>query len=144
MTVPSTQLKPISWEWLGGWFDGEGCIAVRRDKRNGNVNIWLQFHQHSVSGVLFEIREFLESRGMVTYYRDAQAHSSIQVSRKNDVQICLKRLSPYLRVKREHALECLDYLRRLDELQKEFGQRYWKWNGGMKLSAPKTAKGTVI
>jgi hypothetical protein len=142
-TAPSTQLKPLTWEWISAFFDAEGCIVVRRDKRAVAVGIWLQFHQHARSGVLLEIREFFEDRGMKVYYRDDGPKSSIQVHRKGDVMKCLKRMLPYLRVKREQAIECASYFEKLSALQKEFGQKYWT-HVGFRVPLPKTAKGTEL
>jgi len=140
-SVPSTQLKPLSWEWLAGFFDGEGCIVVRRDGRfpNGDVRIWLQVHQHARSAsVLFDIREFLGSRKVPVYYRDADAHSSLQITTRQGVKLCLKRMLPYLRVKRLQAEDVLRYFSELEEVQLKFGKRYYIRQGRI-LVPPMTA-----
>lgn len=128
--VPSTQPKPMKWEWLAGFFDGEGCIVVRIDtkKKRKSPDIWLQFHQLPRSGVLLEIREFLEQRAVSVHYHVGQKGCGmLQISKKADVELCLKRMFPYLRVKRGQAEECLRYFSELRILQKEFGMRYYMY-----------------
>jgi hypothetical protein len=142
-TVPSTQPKPMSWQWISAFFDAEGCIVVKKDSRGRkSVDIWLQIHQLPTSGVLLEIREFLQARGITVYYREKGANTFLQINKKADVEKCLKRMFPYLRVKRNQAQECLKYLNDLKELQREFGMRYWLWTGS-RISNPRTARGVI-
>ena len=123
--MSSTQL---SWEWLAGFFDGEGCISVCRNNYKPGQDaqtIRLQIHQKQIE-ILDEITEFIFAEtGAVPYLGGKKCHS-LQYTRQNDVIAILDKLIPYLRVKKEFAIEAHAYMSEIVRLYNEFGQKWRK------------------
>jgi LAGLIDADG endonuclease len=136
-TAPSTQSKPMTWQYMAGFFDGEGCICVRRNKADDKFCAYctLAISQRTDrAAVLLEIKEFLEERGIVVKINMSKAHSlspkeqaEIVVVRRADVLKVLRRMLPYLRVKNDRAIEVIAYLEELLQLRKEFGGKFWMY-----------------
>ena len=137
--------KPMSWQYVAAFLDGEGSIVARKLKGAQAPHIWLKWHQKMNPGtVLLEIEEFLWEREIKAYHGQRETptgiHGVVEVARTRDVEICLRRMMPYLRVKRERAATVLDYLIQLKEMQMKFGRKYW-CHTGYRLEAPGNVKG---
>ncbi len=121
-------MSQLSWKWLAGFFDGEGCISVARQNPGQPPSaVRLSISQNGVqSWVLDEINEFLETAGVLTYLRPLAetGQRDVQISEFDSVEYVLKRLSPHLIVKKARAEECLRYMREVRKLKKEHG-KWW-------------------
>lgn len=124
--MSSTQL---SWDWLGGFFDGEGCISVRRvnyKKNRPAMTVHLQIHQKNVE-ILDQITEFIYSElGIVPYLGKSGKCHSLQYSRQADVVALLEKLIPVLHVKKEFAIEAHAYMSEIIDLRERFGLHWRK------------------
>jgi hypothetical protein len=59
----------MSWQYIAGFFDGEGSIGVTNgEKRGGSGNAKLALHQSDTRGLvlLSEIQEFLFDHGIAS------------------------------------------------------------------------------
>lgn len=119
----------LSWKWLAGFFDGEGCIALASQNVGREAKaVRLYVSQNGKqSWVLDEIADFLEAQGMRVYRRPlaATGHRDIQVNEFDSVEYMLKRLVPHLIVKRERAEECLRYMREVRKMKKRHGRKWF-------------------
>jgi len=125
----------MSWEYLAGFFDGEGCISVYdyehkrtfRDRPSQNqpyvmkektVRISIDqkirffvFLIQKENGVLQEISEFLNEEEIQHSLRNyGKGMQNIAFSSRKAVKKFLSKISPYLRVKKEKANFTLDFL----------------------------------
>jgi hypothetical protein len=137
--TPTTQFS-VSWEWLGGFFDGEGCIEIKPQNYGRSLmTVRLSIAQYGKnSWILNEIKSFLEEYG-VTVYLKPKSKGGLYVNPINDVKFVLNELLPYLGVKRERAEECLKYI----EEMKEAKERYGMHEFSKYLTPPKRLRGVI-
>jgi hypothetical protein len=60
----------ITWEYLAGFFDGEGCVSTHQNRaRSGSFGTSVTFSQSAERGrlLLVRIREFLAEHGIKSY-----------------------------------------------------------------------------
>lgn len=109
-------MAQMTWQWLAGFFDGEGCI---RFSPNGGLH--LTMGQAGPRGLrcLSEIQHFLAEQGVKTglhgpryqYLHQRERNTplySLWMSHRDSVCTVGRQLLPYLRVKR---VEVQDHLR---------------------------------
>lgn len=105
----------MTWEYIAGFFDGEGCIHKTK-KGIYFVSCSQSEHQHDV---IFEIKSFLESNGVTSSVRTYQNLSSLKTVHKrkttclsftnrNSVFSFLNNVLPFLIVKREKAILAIE------------------------------------
>lgn len=102
----------LSWQWVAGFFDGEGSISLY--VRRYSIDIQVLFTQ-SYKPLLDELRSFLVKEGASLGIRMAikdkrQSAYSLYVSSNHDVSEVLLRMLPYLRLKHIQAKSTIDYL----------------------------------
>lgn len=109
----------ITWEYLAGFFDGEGCINYANSGSVRTYRVRLTFSQSRPRGyeLLGRIKHFLELNGCKLgkihtsgYIRDKEKQGwQLQIVQKDSVKLILNALMPYLEIKK---LEAQDALRR--------------------------------
>lgn len=106
--VPQT----VSWDWFGGFFDGEGHISIRvKDHRSVGLYIG-QVDKRPLTA----IASFLATRGISTgmYHRPAKGNHRpawmLHIRSKYFVEYTLNHLLPFLIVKHEQAHKALTFL----------------------------------
>lgn len=109
-------MSDISLEYLAGFFDGEGCIVIDKDRRKKSPNyqlvarIKLAAHQSSV------LYEFLKRFGgniynhkaYVTFYYSAKAQKSWRVNGQFAYSFLLT-ISPFLVLKKPQAELAMEF-----------------------------------
>ena len=130
-------MSQLSWPWLGGFFDGEGCISVVKANYrvpDGAEVIRLQIHQKTVE-ILDDITEFIYAEiGAVPYLGESRGNHYLQYHRSADVISILLALTPHLRVKHEFAKEALEYMQALKKLRDDYGM-HWRKNENLEVPA---------
>jgi len=109
--------KEITWEWLAGFFDGEGCVRAYQGKQ-GQARPYVQMSQAAPrERVLYEISDFLNSQGINNrVFRNPAAkkhwndYFGLQVIGRTHCAEFLRSVLPHLRVKTEEATTVLEYL----------------------------------
>lgn len=117
----------MDWSYLSGFFDGEGSINIRNGfRQNGKTHKSVQLILAQVfyqADVLEKIRDFLlnEAIHSSVHIRQpklviSQLHAMhiLSVSRYSDVWKMLEKMLPLLIVKRQKAIEALEFLREHD------------------------------
>ena len=124
----------MTWEWLAGFTDGDGCITVSIGTA---LRIrWTQ--KESEAWVLDEIVHFLEAEGVFkksSYYSvTTQGHvyqqAELSVGAQNEVRQVLEGLLPHLILKHETAKAGLAHLDYVDNERLLHGRYYRKRNSG--------------
>jgi hypothetical protein len=105
--------EPVTWQYVAGFVDGEGCISIKTaglEKTGTSFDITVS-QAKSNDAVLFEIQMFLEEHGIFTRIhtkarknRNWDDCSYLTIRRVRDVYEFLVLCLPYLIVKREKAL----------------------------------------
>lgn len=104
----------ITWEYLGGFTDGEGCIQMKTRKSTGYVDWAVHWVQAGDRGekVLKQIQKFLKKNGiessllhvdMKKYNPRAQDQCRLCINRISEIHKLLSFLEPYLIVKKEEC-----------------------------------------
>lgn len=105
--------KKICWAYVAGFFDGEGNIFVRP----GTVQV--NFTQGK-DWILLLIKCFIESKCDVyrsQFYSNKRAgkgRGRVSWTNAHDVKQILKKMLPYLKVKREEAIKTLQKIERME------------------------------
>ncbi len=109
----------MSWQYIAGFFDGEGCIRLANEGKGGIGSIQISLHQSANRGLylLLDIKKFLETNGIVNIGIQTQKKCS-QLTKKpmhrlyiyNRVSACIfiRNVLPYIHIKK---VECQDILR---------------------------------
>ena len=102
----------MTWEYIAGFFDGEGCIGIYPDKSTTRVLVEMS-QAEPQERVLYEIQEFLAEHGIMFSARrverrgtHAPCHKIYTVNRRVASEF-LKHIEPFLRVKRLKAKELI-------------------------------------
>ena len=120
--------KPLTWGYVAGFTDGEGCIFFRNYENRRGITVGISWSQaEDAAWVLCEIADFLRERDIVVserVYDHPQLKCGearrITVQRQEDVRHVLMHLLPYLIVKLDDAIRCLE---KLDEWQATKGRK---------------------
>src|SRR5580693_6661318 len=98
----------LSWQWLAGFFDGEGSINLK--ERSGTHWSVAQAHARGIR-VLNEVKEFLAENGIPSalYTRKGDGCHCLYVSQRELVNQIVAHLMPYLRVKKTEAQDIVRF-----------------------------------
>lgn len=100
----------IDWSYVAGFFDGEGTIYCTRRKSHG-LNVAVSIPQKdNGSHVLKKIQPFALSKGIPLYLhpiRKYEGTQAIRTDKHTSVAKFLKRVYPFLIVKRKEAKRAL-------------------------------------
>ena len=105
----------LSWEYIAGFFDGEGCISLQtnvshKQRDYHRVRLILAQSRHQ-DAVLFEIAEFLEGEGFHPTVKPAgRSMTHLFLYRQGEIEDILCALMPFLRVKKEKAKDALKFI----------------------------------
>jgi hypothetical protein len=106
---------PLSLEWIGGFFDGEGSISIH--VRRFSIDVQVSFTQ-VYRKILENVNSFFEENGVVggTVYAERGGRINRLVFSSNRAVLeVLVMLEPALRIKRAQAEATIGYL--LDKLR---------------------------
>jgi intein/homing endonuclease len=112
----------MTWEYLAGFFDGEGCLQTTALRRP-----YLSVAQSQPRGrqLLEEIKQFLVEQGVtptkiasVGYTRSKRRHRTqrvrhmhyLVITRRQDVALICRGMFPYLRIKKIEAQDTLRFV----------------------------------
>ena len=120
-------MRKITWEYLAGFFDGEGTIYFNPKLKKGVhtfVGVYQAEHQASV---LYLIRKFLKENNIESkiYIRKEKRKGqnyrgvSLEIGHKIEVLNFLKKIEPYLIVKRN---KCAKIIKEIEEYLKNGGK----------------------
>jgi hypothetical protein len=101
-----------SWSQLAGYFDGDGCMSIRKTSVGipFTLEIALEFSDQSERQIRM-IKRFLESRGIKTSRLSFRRGAwRVAVGTREGVTNVLESMIPYLFKKRNEAIKCLAYL----------------------------------
>ena len=106
----------MSWEYIAGFVDGEGSIVKTKP------TLYRVLIPQTHEGVLIAIKEF-SRLGYIYKCATRKAHWKdnwvYAISRRNDVLSFLKKVSPYLIVKKELVERCIPIISDLSKKAKE-------------------------
>jgi intein/homing endonuclease len=131
--VFSVALPPISWAYLAGFTDGDGCITTYWSKNRSYLNVRVKWTQkESDSVVLDAISIFLVENGIKVTERQVSVYQGghkfpqreLCISNNSDVAAVLRGILPYLVLKADKARETLQGLDEIEDLKKRFGRKY--------------------
>lgn len=115
----------MTWEYIAGFFDGEGSIT-KKPKPEGRIsNYYVSFPQSTAQAlVLYEIGDFFRDNSIrFKIYADNQpGHTSMTrlvVTRYESIELLLSELIPHLRIKHGKAASALEEVKRGVERLKE-------------------------
>lgn len=122
----------MNWAYVAGFTDGDGCITLELSKnkyRSSRIR-WAQ--KESQSAVLDDIAEFLRLQGLKVSTRNfsvARAghkypQRELGITNAADTRLALHAMLPFLIVKRERALEALEFLDEVHDLKAQYGPKY--------------------
>src|SRR5258706_1175132 len=107
----------ISWEWIAGFFDGEGSIGVYTNNARASGMTTASASQAGERGekVLKEIQVFLAQRDIKSYLgykknvriKDVWA---LRILARNSLEPFIRGILPYLRVKKLEAQDVLRFI----------------------------------
>lgn len=123
----------MTWEYLAGFTDGDGCITREwgRGKKYPHARLrWAQ--KQSDAAVLFDIAEFLRTQGLkvstrnfsVAYAGHRYPQMELGITNADDTCRALEAMLPYLIVKRERAIEAVSLLASIRRLKSQYGNKY--------------------
>jgi hypothetical protein len=109
----------MTWAWIGGFFEGEGCVTWYEGQKKGTSGrgAVITIGQKDKEP-LNQIKRFLETQGFVAvrvYWRKPynSKHNRgngcwiLQITRKGENQLFLRKVIPYLIAKQEKATQVL-------------------------------------
>lgn len=107
----------MTWEYIAGFFDGEGCVRLYQGKQ-GQARPYVQMSQAVPrEGVLLEIQKFLKSHGIETYFRRDKSTNpgwndccSLKISTREGCAEFLRNVLPHMHAKKDEAEEVLSNL----------------------------------
>lgn len=108
----------MTWEYLAGFFDGEGCITSMKVKKGYKMVGRIQISQSQDRGkiLLDEIREFFAQHGITSsicsrapYGNRVEGHFLYINSQESSMKF-MRGVFPYLRIKKLEAQDTMRYL----------------------------------
>jgi hypothetical protein len=107
----------LSWEYIAGFFDGEGSIQCCRYPSKRGLHCLLSLPQLESNGeVLSRIKKAWAKEGVwVRDYIDSRPSNRnirvLRVYKQDDIEYVLKKMLPHLVVKKQAAKDALKMLR---------------------------------
>jgi len=100
----------LTWQYIAGFFDGEGCISVPRGSKHTRGSLTCIMYQKRPE-VLYKIQEFLTNHGFsctVAPNQRDQYHLYIKDGLLGNLRF-LREIHPYLIVKKVEAQDTLRF-----------------------------------
>lgn len=113
----------MSWAYIAGLFDGEGCIQFRQRGVGQNGKPWfgikaqiVQSNRHAGEKTLLEVRDFLVTNGICCHVRKRTFTTELsrndifelEIGGRKAVWMFIKEILPHAHIRRT---DLLDYLR---------------------------------
>ncbi len=104
--------KQLEYAWLAGFFDGEGCVYLKRDKPRGGSNRHNTYHLRLILSnthlpTMHRVKEILDGEGIIgkVFSVDNPKHRTRWEWRVNATKAerVLRLMLPYLVTKKEQA-----------------------------------------
>jgi len=99
----------MNWDYIAGFFDGEGWVTLYREKKNKwGKAVKIGIAQKDINP-LIEIKKFLLKNGLksISFYTSKTRDiSQLQIQNKFDINLFLKKMIPRVIVKKKRCLEC--------------------------------------
>jgi LAGLIDADG endonuclease len=125
----------ITWQYLAGFFDGEGSVSITSNHRSG-FNIAIQLPQSGIEGLalLTTIREFLMEQGIQVqqiYTRDKSSPLSkktdnrLQIGNRDSSIAFLKSILPFVQIKKSKVEDAIRFAKLFPKLPKG-GRLTWE------------------
>lgn len=120
----------MNWEYIAGFFDGEGCIHM---SHGGRCKTYVSICQSQDRGrrVLEEISKFLFEADMIhsvvsSYERKNRTKTMhlLTVKRREDVQCFLMYVLPLVRIKKVEAQDVLRYFKMFPRVELTDSAKY--------------------
>ena len=123
-TIGNQQVK-ITWQWLAGFYDGEGCLMLSKSTSKGYIRYSPQIDLVNTNHVVMQaIVDFLASHDISVYvnyskqhrkfHRDAnRCHKQrmyIRIARMANVKRFLQYIEPHLILKQANAQLLLEFV----------------------------------
>lgn len=117
--------KAITWQWLAGFYDGEGCLNLTHNKSKRLTAFSPQIDLVNTNQPAMElIISFLEAHEIPVYVNKSKKHArfhrdsgrshkqrmTIRIARMKSVKRFLEYLKPHLVLKREQAELLLEFV----------------------------------
>jgi LAGLIDADG endonuclease len=123
-TIGNQQVK-ITWQWLAGFYDGEGCISLSRSLCKGYVRYNPQIDLVNTNHVVMQaIVDFLKSHDISVYVNYSKHHAkfhrdasrchkqrmNVRIARMANVKRFLEFIEPHLILKQANAQLLLEFV----------------------------------
>lgn len=107
----------MTWEYLAGFFDGEGCIhyANRPYGRYVHMHVSQGHVNESASQVLHKVFEFLRTQGIPVRYAEHKGDGKVIATNVPALTAWLNGMLPYLIVKKAKAIEALAFAQTINQ-----------------------------
>ena len=109
-------MQPLSWAYVVGFFDGEGCVSTyyNKGRRAGETRVHINQSGDRGRELLIEIEGFLEERGIrsnitVSHPRRGRTVWALQISSRGSVKGFLQAVRPYVRMKKQIVEDTLRF-----------------------------------
>ncbi len=112
-------ITPLTWEYIAGFFDGEGCIFYTTEKYRKGVSHYVLLSvtqgikNNQGCHIIERIHDFLSEHGIkngITHFANPTNTIRIQITSGASARDTLNGLLPYLTVKRAKAIEAIDFI----------------------------------
>jgi len=110
----------ISWQYIAGFFDGEGCISThdKASPNRNNIQAITIVQKVDSNFVLEEIQKFLAKRNIPSHLYNSRSAGNINwkpthaltISGKKEQLAFLRWIKKYLVVKKDKATQTVNYL----------------------------------
>jgi hypothetical protein len=123
-TMGNQQVK-ITWEWLAGFYDGEGCLMLSKSLSKGYIRYSPQVDLVNTNHVVMQaIVDFLKEHGISVYVNYSKHHAKfhrdstrrhkqrmqIRIARMANVKLFLTYIVPHLILKQANAVLLLEFV----------------------------------
>ena len=123
-TMGNQQVK-ITWEWLAGFYDGEGCLSLSKSESKGYIRYSPQIDLVNTNLVVMQaIVDFMQANGISvyvnyskhhgTFHRDAnrqhKQRMNMRIARMANVKRFLQFIEPHLIIKKANAHLLLEFV----------------------------------
>lgn len=123
-TMGNQQVK-ITWEWLAGFYDGEGCLSLSKSENKGYIRYSPQIDLVNTNLVVMQaIVDFMQANGISvyvnyskhhgTFHRDAnrqhKQRMNMRIARMANVKRFLQFIEPHLIIKKANAHLLLEFV----------------------------------
>jgi intein-encoded DNA endonuclease-like protein len=90
----------MNWEYIGGFFDGEGCVGIKKQP-NRRIRVDINISQKK-GAILYEIAKFLSEFKIESHiYNNKDNVPYLQIAQSRSARLFLENIQSHVFVKRE-------------------------------------------